>query len=374
VVPQAGAPPEESLDGVAPGGPARPGIALDRLLELAWLTPAQTVLVGALALEQAAGGAAGRLDAGSVRVTASGDVLLDGAAPEASVDGSARQLLDLLRRNAHRRARHPPAADEYLLHGLESVTGDAGSCARQLRSLLAAHGCDPGRLAGQVGALVGQARIGAVPASAEPAGAGVPVRVPDHRSPAHRTRHGHLVAAIVTACAVLLLTAGYFTVNGQMTPFLHRLLGTGGPTASVTRPGSRQQATGHQHLARHQHAHHRARPHHPFGPPSAGAVHHVSLQPNGCAAGAACAVRVTVSTSPATSGEAVSWRVGVTDRCTRHTTWSAPASVTAQPGWTSVFATSTVTLPRLHRAALVARTSAPAHAASQPVPLPGGHC
>jgi hypothetical protein len=354
-----------------------PGIALDRLLELAWLTPAQAVLVGALALEQAAGAAARRLDATALRVTASGAVLVDDAAPEASVDGSVRQLLDLLRRNAHCRVHHPPAADDELLRGLEVATGDPECCARQLRSLLDTYGCDADRLAGQVGALVRQASLGGLPGTAAVTDA-LPVRVHGHRSTvrARRAHRGHVVAAVVTACVLVLVTAGYFTVNGQMSPFLHRLLGTGGSTAAVAGPGGHHKAAGHRHPARHQQRHPRARPrhHHPFGPLSTGPVHHVSLQAAGCSVGAACAVRVTVSTSPATSGEAVSWRVGVTDRCRRRTTWSAPASVTAQAGWTSVFATTTVTPPQGHRAALVARTSAPAHAASRVVPLPGGHC
>lgn len=358
-----------------------PGIPLDRLLDLAWLTPAQAVLVGALALEQAAGGAARRLDAAALRVTASGAVLLDDDGPEASVDGSVRLLLDLLRRNAHRRVHHPPAADDQLLRGLEAATGDPECCARQLRSLLDVHGCDADRLAGQVGALVRQARLGGLPDSAATTDA-VPVRVPGHRSTvrARRAHRGHVVAAVLTACVLVLATAGYFTVNGQMSPFLHRLLGTGGSTATVAGTGGHQEAAGHRHTAGHQPRHQQGQPrahprhHHPFGPPSAGPVQHVALQAAGCSAGAACAVKVTVSTSPATAGEAVSWRVGVTDRCRRRTTWSAPASVTAQAGWTRVFATSMVTPPRGHRAALVARTSAPAHAASRVVPLPGGHC
>jgi hypothetical protein len=48
--------------------------------------------------------------------------------------------------------------------------------------------------------------------------------------------------------------------------------------------------------------------------------------------------------------------------------------VTPLTGWTSVYATTTVTLPRVHRTALVARTTAPARAASHLLPLRGGHC
>ena len=378
MVPQAGAPPGENLGPPAADrlvGPApEPGIALDRLLDLAWLTPAQSVLVGALALEEAARGAR-RPDPSSLRVTGSGGVLLAGAETDVpldvSIDGS-HQLLDLLRRRAHRHAQHPSADDEQLLRGLESMTGDAESCARALRSLLVAHGCDADRLARQVGELTRQARLGGLHGPGDVAGAGVPIRVPDPRS---RRHHSRMVVAVFSACAVLLLTAGYFTLNGQASSLFHRILGTGDNPASITGPGHNQHATRHRQPTRlHQQRVATPGQHHRFGPPSSGPVHQVSLQATGCTAGAACAVKVTVSTSPATTGEAVRWRVGVVDRCDRRTTWSAPASVTAQTGWTSVFATSTVTLPQAHRAALVARTSAPARASSQVVPLPGGHC
>lgn len=330
------------------------------------------MLVGALALERLA--AADRdFDVASLRVTATGAVL-PGPTAARSEETSVRALLDLLRRGTHRRLHHASATDEQLLHGLGQATGDPASAARELRSLLDLHGLDSGRLAGQLGALVRQARLGALPK--DDADGVVPVRVPDHRPPDRVRRRAHrhrVVGAVVAACAVLLLTAGYFTVTGQAGPFLHRIFGTGGTTASVAGAGGGHHPTSHRSETARQPVH-RTNHHHRFGPRSAGPVHRVSLQATGCTVGAACTTKVTVSMSAATAGETVRWRVGVVDRCVRRTTWSAPASVTAQPGWTTVYATSTVTLPRTHRAALVARTTGPARAASQLVPLPGGHC
>jgi hypothetical protein len=353
----------------AQAAPSAGTIPLGRLLEVAWLTPPQAVLLGALALEHFDGTRG--CDAGSVRVTGTGAVVLDPAPAIGPVDGSVPALLSLLRRNTHLRAHHPAAADTQLLRGLEATNADPAAEAHRLRALLHAQGCDAGRLGRQLGALVRQSRLDALPPAAD--GAVLPIRVPGHRPSdraGHRTHRGRVAGVVVAACAVVLLTVAYFAVTGQATPFLHRLFGTGSPPV----------ATGGDHPAGHRPppprkpVHHAARQHHRFGPLSAGPVHRVSLQAGGCTPGTACTARVTVSTSPATAGEAVSWRVGVVDRCARRTTWSAPVSVTAQPGWTSVYASATVTLPRTHRAALVARTTAPAHAVSQPVPLPGGHC
>jgi hypothetical protein len=63
--------------------------------------------------------------------------------------------------------------------------------------------------------------------------------------------------------------------------------------------------------------------------------------------------------------------VGTVRSCRSGITWSPPTSVTAQPGWTTVYASSSVPVPRGRSLALVALSSAPARAQSPPVPVAG---
>jgi hypothetical protein len=109
-----------------------------------------------------------------------------------------------------------------------------------------------------------------------------------------------------------------------------------------------------------------------LAPRSAGAITGVELQPgSGCAPGALCAVTVTARFRPAPSAQVVTWRVGTATSCQGRPSWSAPISVTAQPGWTRVYASSSVQVPRRPAVALVATTTAPARAQSSPVPVTG---
>ena len=57
--------------------------------------------------------------------------------------------------------------------------------------------------------------------------------------------------------------------------------------------------------------------------------------------------------------------------CKPGITWSGPVTVTAQPGWTSVYASSSVRIPKGRQLALTALTTAPARAQSRPVPATG---
>ena len=89
-----------------------------------------------------------------------------------------------------------------------------------------------------------------------------------------------------------------------------------------------------------------------------------------CTPGALCPVTVTVHVRPAATTRAVTWKVGAARSCRSGITWSPPTSVTAQPGWTTVYASSSVPVPRGRSLALVALTTAPGPG---PVPTGAGH-
>lgn len=137
------------------------------------------------------------------------------------------------------------------------------------------------------------------------------------------------------------------------------------PTSDTPAPATRRDAAGRE----------TSRPEHPaasLADRSAGPVSGVAVErTSACAPGAPCAVTTTVRFSPSATAQPVTWRVGTAPWCGRRMTWSAPVTVTAQPGWTSVYATTSVPLPRDPSVALVALTSAPARAQSAPVPAAG---
>jgi hypothetical protein len=76
------------------------------------------------------------------------------------------------------------------------------------------------------------------------------------------------------------------------------------------------------------------------------------------------------------ASQAVGWRVGVVRRCGHQVLWSPKTTITAQPGWSRVFASSPVRIPTGRSLALVALTTTPDHAQSRPVPVAGTarHC
>lgn len=104
----------------------------------------------------------------------------------------------------------------------------------------------------------------------------------------------------------------------------------------------------------------------------AGPVTGVEVQKTGsCTPGAPCPVTVTVRFRPTSTARPVTWRVGTARLCRSGLTWGPPTTVIAQPGWTSVYASSSVAVPEGRSLALVAVTSAPARAQSPPVPVAG---
>jgi hypothetical protein len=104
----------------------------------------------------------------------------------------------------------------------------------------------------------------------------------------------------------------------------------------------------------------------------AGAITGVAVEKAGsCTPGASCPVTVTVRVRSAPTTQPVVWRVGTARSCGSRVTWSGPVTVTAQPGWTSVYASSSVPVPERRSPVLVALTTVPARAQSPPVPVAG---
>jgi hypothetical protein len=109
-----------------------------------------------------------------------------------------------------------------------------------------------------------------------------------------------------------------------------------------------------------------------LAPRRAGAITGVEVvKAAACTAGAACPVTTTVRFQPSTTARPIVWRVGATQYCGRGITWSPPISVVAQPGWTSVYASSSATVPAGRMLALVAVATSPDRAQSPPVPVAG---
>ena len=155
--------------------------------------------------------------------------------------------------------------------------------------------------------------------------------------------------------------------------------------ALLTNPGSETAASGRAHgggQGRHHHAQqstpaaqasrHRPSPVATVAGRHAGPITGVAVQATGaCTPGALCPVKVTVHFRPAATTQPVTWRVGTARTCTRGITWSPPVTVMAQPGWTNVYASSSVRVPKGRSSALTAVTTSPARAQSPPAPVAG---
>jgi hypothetical protein len=317
--------------------------------------------------------------------------------------------------NARRLPAHPRPEQVALLRKLERVADDElpdpDARARDLEAAMAetlGHGALQ-RLSGELAALVDAfshvaasvpARVDALPtprtatsttlpAATSRGGTGVPrpsARVahraapprhgagrPPRRSSALRPRRrSRRVLILCLALAVLVGIGAYVLLSNR-----------GGDT--IASPGRGQHAGG-------QRKHHGAqesktgakRPsghRQPVVPAlagrHAGPVTGVALQRTGsCRPAAPCPVRVTVHFRPPSTTQPVTWRVGTVHACKRGVTWSAPVTVMAQPGWTTVYASSSVPVPKGRALVLTALTTTPARAQSPPVPVDGSalHC
>ena len=389
-----------------PGGSARP-LSLERLLSVALLTPAQAVLVAERLLDAAAGSGTvhgSRLDEarlGAVSITATGEVEV--AAPHADAGTLVTALLDGLLQNARRLPAHPRPEQLRLLRSLEEAAGDTSletsARARALEGALAEHlgpAYSP-RLSHQLGALVSafahvapsvpaavdgvagplpMASRRAVPAagsSGSPSRRAAPARVAQTR-PAHRNRsllHRRTrpwrVALVVLILAGVLAGGGYLLLRGPGAGILGAF-GGGNPGAAPNATASAQPS---KHPAKHQGPRaHQSRAVPALAGRHAGPVTGVAVQETGsCKPGAQCRVRVTVHLRPASTARSVGWKVGAARLCKHGIAWSPGATVTARPGWTTVYAHSSVRVPQGRSLALIALTTAPARAQSRPVPV-----
>jgi hypothetical protein len=374
--------------------PARP-LPLERLLSVATLTPAQAALVAVQLLDAAGDPGNGPRPAarlGPVAFTPSG-VLEVGRAP-ANQGRTLGQALGLLVENARRLPAHPRPGQLLLLRRLEEAANepvsDPAARSRALEQALAdTVGADGGqRLTGQLAALVQAFTHVAGGGPAGPSRQAVPRATPaataPRRTAAHqpatrraaprrallprRTRGRAVLAAVVVAA--VLAVSGYVVVGGPGSGIV-RSLGRGdvagapdtsAPTAPARQP-SRQPEPSKQD---------RAKAIAGIAPSQAGEITGVLLQRSGaCAPGGTCPVKVTVRFRPASTAHTITWKVGAARVCSPGVVWSPPVGVTAQPGWSTVYASSSVRVPKGRSFELVAVTTSPDRAQSRPVPVPG---
>jgi hypothetical protein len=390
-------------------------VPLDRLLAVATLTPGQATLLAARLLRAsrsapAASTASCRL--GPVSVTPSGDIEVAVASAEAMTPVT--ELLQHLLQNARRLPAHPKPEQHLLLHRLEeaaaapgpepadraegleeALAGTLGSGAQQrLSAQLAAlvqaasHVVPPvsgsggsGPLQAVEGPTNGRARTSdLVPDAPEgsrrvlrravptPAGPSDPVRRRTHLPSRSRRRRVALLVAVLVAA---LAASAYVGLLQRGAGIVTSLGGGSQPTAPVEHAPARPP---------HQRAQH-AGVHRPQGVPKlaarhAGPVSAVLVQKLGsCRPGSPCPVKVTVHLGSGSDGSPVRWKVGAARSCKRGMVWSAPTTVTPQPGWRTVYASSSVRVPRGARA-LLALTTAPVRVQSPPVRVTGSspHC
>ena len=397
-VPQRRAGKQEATGDPPPtGGSIRP-VPFDRLLSVAALTPAQASLVAVRLLDAAhLSGTVDRerrpagTDLGAVTFTASGDV----AVGRAGTGGSTcvTELLEQLLQNARRLPAHPRQAQLVLLHRLEEATRDPqvepAARARELEGALV-DTLGPGapqRLAGELAALVAAfarmtpgvpdpadaraapAQVGPATAAAAIAGPRSAPNRPPRRSNVlfHPRQRGRRVAILVLVVAAVLAGSGYVMVGGPVAGIVGSLGGDRNPTAPAT-PAPAHPSTGSAAQQRPNRAEAVAA----LAGRHSGTITGVVVQKAGsCSPGALCPVKVTVHLRASSSSRPIGWKVGAARLCKRGIAWSAPTTVTALAGWTTVYASSSVRVPRGRSLALVALTTTPARAQSRPVPVTG---
>ena len=108
-----------------------------------------------------------------------------------------------------------------------------------------------------------------------------------------------------------------------------------------------------------------------LAPSSAGDVTEVSILPlfGSCTPGARRTVTVRVDLA-AHAQEMVGWVLEIVDRCTGRRTEVEVHPVAAPPSFVHVYSLTTVLVPAASASAIVALTTAPAHAASLPLLIP----
>jgi hypothetical protein len=374
-------------------------VPLDRLLSVVVLTPAQASLV-ALELIEAArpeGAGNGSSPAGTrlaVTLTSDGGVEVTRSVSDAGAPVT--ELIEQLLHTARRLPAHPRQQQLVLLRGLEEAADDSlldpGARARALEEALV-DALGPGArqlLTAQLAALVdafGHVAPG-VPAGVDAPPAAGPERsaararpVADRgradraRPAANRApRRGRVLlrrrgrgraALVVLVVAVVLAVSGYVVLGGAGSDIVGSFGREDNPAAPEPSPDepAEQPATKPDQDRAPQAVR-------SVAPRQAGAITGVALETTGsCRPGSLCPVTVTVRFRPASTSRTVGWRVGAARVCKPGITWSGPVTVTAQPGWTTVYASSSVRVPKGRRLALTVLTTTPARAQSRPVPV-----
>lgn len=383
-----------------PADAAKP-VSFDRFLSVATLTPGQAALVAVRLLDAAQlagtgnGGPSPRTSLGAVTFTPAGEVDVRPSPPDEGAPVS--DLLAQLLQNARRLPVHPRPDQLSLLRSLEEAAADPlldpGARARVLEAALSdtmgprARDVVTAQLAALVAAFAHVAP--SVPAPADllldpaPARAPAPAKSAATRRaepPAHpanrpprrqrvllQRRNRGRVALIALVVAAVLAVSGYVVLGGPGSDIVSSLGRGDQPAAPDTtvpdtpakEPAKNPKPERTQAVAK-------------LAPRQAGAITGVALQMAGaCQPGALCPVTVTVHFRPATTSRTIGWKVGAAQVCKPGITWSAPVSVTAQPGWTTVYASSSVRVPKGRALALTALTTTPARAQSRPVPVAG---
>ncbi len=390
------------------------GVPLSRLLVAAILTPVQAVYIAVrlfqgLAVMHESGVAHGRLTAANVLVSVDGEPRITDWSLESLVQAhgfddasaedltAARGLVAEMGRNADRPVVRHRGRYDALMAELER-TGSAAdaeaartSSGRLEHALLAAVG-DATSMAStraEIGALVTMLTRRSAPNGRPNVHTSpVPVAVPQmlasgrlshadwhHGRPRRSTRRGVAVLAVAA-----VLAGGYLFGREPAGNLVDRLAHRDrSPAISqpAQRPGTTRSATGRKPGGTAKPARPTPRPVPVLAPSRAGALTAVTIRPlTSCAAGGTCLLRATARITPAGQPRQVRLQVSVVNRCTGALRTVLAGSVTAQPGWTSVFVSASVALPRARSLAAVAVATAPARAASPPllVPATGGSC
>lgn len=385
------------------------GVSLARLLAAATLTPVQAtyvateVLRGVAALH-AAGLAHGRLTGSNVVIDVDGQPRLADWAPHALVPphdvddvfaqdlDHARALVKNLAANADRPVIHHDGRYDGLMAALAATAHapddePAEATARGLEAALLEYLGDDTSTAGtraEIGAVITtltrrsspRERPAAVRRS-EPIP--VPGLLPSGRlSEANWRRAGRLRwwRRVAVALAVAALVGTVFVLaRGPVADAVDRIVGrddSPGDTSQVAptdSPSPDADPTAPLDPT--------PEPVPELAPPQSGDVLSVTLTPVAtCAAGSDCLLRATARITPSSEFRQVDVVIRVVDRCTGVVRAAGSRSVSAEPGWSSVFVTIQSRLPRSDALGVVALTTAPDRAASPPLLLPpsGASC
>jgi hypothetical protein len=375
-------------------------VTFERLLSVAVLTPAQASLVAVKLIEAARPDGAGNgtspagIRLAGVVLTPAGEVEVTRAAADGGTPLA--ELVEQLVHSARRLPAHPRPEQLVLLRRLEEAAGDRlpdpaararalegalveglGSGARQLVTRQLAALVDavdhvvPGAAidgaassAAEPEPSLARARIAADPRRAAPARPAA-TRAPRRGRVLLRRRTRGRVAVVVLVVAAVLAVSGYVVLGGAASDIVGSL-GRQDDPASPDPTDPDQSAE--QPVKKPDQDRAQAVP--SVAPRQAGAITGVALEETGsCQPGSLCPVTVTVRFRPEPTSRNIVWRVGAARVCKPGITWSGPVTVTAQPGWTTVYASSSVRVPKGGRLALTALTTAPARAQSRPVPV-----